>query len=148
MTDDLRRRLEEKSTEELLDIVRDRDEDAWRPEVFVIAESILRARGEEVPAAAPRGEAAVSEGEPVEVCALTDPSLLPIAKSLLEEAGIDYVVRNEETQNLFGWGQAIAGFNPVVGPPVIVVPSSRLDEARELLTPLTEGSAPVEGDGD
>jgi hypothetical protein len=84
----------------------------------------------------------------VEVCALPDPALIPVAKSLLDEAGIEYFIRDEASQNLFAWGQAIAGFNLVLGMPVIIVPAARLDEAQELLAPLLQlNGARPEGDG-
>lgn len=83
----------------------------------------------------------------MEVCALPDPALIPVAKSLLDEAGIEYFIRDEASQNL-ARGQAIAEFNPVIGPPVIIVPAARLDEAQELLAPLLQlNGAPPEGDG-
>jgi hypothetical protein len=83
--------------------------------------------------------------------ALTLPDLgsLTLAKSLLEDADIPYYVKNELTQNLFGWGQLNAGYNFIVGPPVLMVEASRLQEARELLEPLLQGpgaTAPATGD--
>lgn len=72
------------------------------------------------------------------VQALVLPNLgrLALAKSLLEQAEIRYFVRNERTQSLFGWGEMGAGYNLIVGPPVIMVEAARVDDARELLTPL------------
>ncbi len=148
MSSDLRSRLDQMTTEELLEILRTRDEESWRPEVFTLAESIVRERGvEEVPRPDAAGPDRTDADEPVEVCSLPNPALIPVAKSLLDAAEIEYFIQNEESQNLFAWGQAIAGFNPVLGPPVILVPATRLDEARELLTPLLqETGPPPEGD--
>ena len=148
MSSDLRSHFDEKSTEELLEILRVRDEVTWRPEVFSVVESIVRERGSEVPNPDPPAPHDTHAGEPVEVCALPDPALIPVAKSLLDEAGIEYFVRDEASQNLFAWGQAIAGFNPVLGPPVILVPAASLEEAQELLAPLLQesGSPPEDDD--
>ena len=44
MTDDLRARLEQLPTGELLAVLRDRDLDEWRPEAFPLVEAILRER--------------------------------------------------------------------------------------------------------
>jgi hypothetical protein len=43
--DEMRRQLNLLSAEELISIVRERDQDQWRPEVFDIARSILNERG-------------------------------------------------------------------------------------------------------
>jgi hypothetical protein len=64
-----------------------------------------------------------------------------VAKSLLEEAGVAFFIRNEVTQGLFGAGQ-LGGYNFITGPPVLMVDASRVDEARELLAPLMAGDAP------
>ena len=51
MTDDLRARLEQLPTGELLAVLRDRDLDEWRPEAFPLVEAILRERHVDVAAA-------------------------------------------------------------------------------------------------
>lgn len=51
--DELRRRLDGKTTEELVALLRDHDTEEWRPEVFPLAESILRSRGVEPPPPGP-----------------------------------------------------------------------------------------------
>lgn len=85
------------------------------------------------------------EGEPVPCVTLYDVGLLPLIKSLLDAAGIRYFVKHETIQNFLSWG-AIFGFNPVAGPPVVMVEASREDEARELLRPILERSVPGEPD--
>ena len=77
----------------------------------------------------------------VKALELSDPGLLALAKSLLEQAEIPYFVRGERAQHLIGWGQLGTGFNIVVGPAAIVVEASRLEDARELLTPLAHAPA-------
>lgn len=139
MSSEMRDRFDSKATEELIEILRARDEETWRPEVFPMVESILRDRGVEPPPPDVHVPDETEPGEPVALCALTDPALIPVAKSLLEDAGIEYFIRDEGGQNLFAWGQAIAGFNPVLGPPVVFVPAPRLEEAREVLSELLRG---------
>lgn len=79
-------------------------------------------------------ETAVSEIEPLSVClTVTDASLLPHIKAVLDAAGVRYLVKNEGVQHLFGWGTAVFGFNPITGPPVVMVETSELDRARALL---------------
>ena len=77
---------------------------------------------------------------------LPDPAALAVARSLLEEAGVDFFIKNEETQGLFGSGQLGTGYNVITGPPALMVDSSRVDEVRELLAPLLKPIAP-EGEG-
>ena len=51
MTDDMRARLEQLATGELLRVLQDRDLDEWRPEAFPLIEAILAERHVDVPAA-------------------------------------------------------------------------------------------------
>jgi len=148
--DELRSRLEAMATADLVEALKRWDLNEWRPEVFPIVESILRARGVDVAAlkaSAERDRAAAREDDRtfVRVMELPDPGALAIAKSLLQEAGVDFFIKNEETQALFGWGQLGTGYNVITGPPVVMVDSSRLDEVRELLAPLLK---PVEPEGE
>ncbi len=64
------------------------------------------------------------------------PSILVVAKSLLEGAGLRFFVRNERVQSLFGWGEMGTGYNFITGPPVLMVEAARVEEARKLLEPL------------
>lgn len=62
----LAKEFEQRTTEELISILRNRDEDEWRPEVFEIVASVLRDRGispDEVVAMGPEGVDVV-ESEP------------------------------------------------------------------------------------
>jgi hypothetical protein len=140
---DLRSRLDALPTEALVEVLKGRDPDEWRPEVFPIVESILEGRGVDVAAlnaAAERERAAAREDpRPFEpAMELPDPAILAVAKSLLEEAGVRFFIKNEGTQSLFGGGQLGTGYNLFTGPPVLMVEPSRVDEARELLHPLLE----------
>jgi len=51
LTDELRARLEQLPTGELLAILRDHDLEEWRPDAFPLVEAILREREVDVPAA-------------------------------------------------------------------------------------------------
>jgi putative signal transducing protein len=146
----LRDRLDAMTTAKLVDIVKRHELDEWRPEVFPIVESILEGRGVDVvalKAQAERDAAVASEDPPafLRVMDLADPAILAVARSLLEEAGVPFFIRNEGTQNLFGGGQLGTGYNVFTGPPVLMVEPSRLDEVRELLEPLLTEGEPAPG---
>jgi hypothetical protein len=73
--------------------------------------------------------------ELVPVFRTVDAGLVALAKSLLEGEGIEYMVRGEGLQDLFGWGR-FAGFNPIVGPVEFVVRSDDAPRVRALLRDL------------
>jgi len=158
MSDDLRLRLDQMTTAELLEVLRVHDLKEWRPEVFPLVESILRGRGVDVAGALaqPPGRndllgaadtAPESSPDFVKVADLPNPAALAMAKSLLEESGLRFFIKNEGTQGLFGLG-AIGGYNLIIGPPVVMVEASRSEEARELLEPLLAANAPNPGEGE
>ena len=147
MTDDFRRHLDLMATEDLVAILRDHDLDEWRPEVFPIVESILQERGVDVAVvtASPlnrEGPEGVNEKCPedasdlIEIADIHDPAMLPVVASVLEQAGIEFFIRNEKTQNLFGLGQIGGGYNLITGAPTLLVAASKLQEAKDLLEPL------------
>ena len=62
---ELRAHFEQQSTEELASILRNRDEDKWRPDVFEVVAEVLKARGEspeEIPALGPQPQEQQLEG--------------------------------------------------------------------------------------
>ncbi|MCE5252092.1 DUF2007 domain-containing protein [bacterium] len=67
------------------------------------------------------------------VFSTANPVLIAMAKSILQDAGIQYTVKGENLQNLFGYGLIGIGFNPVTGVVEIQVDVPDYDEARELL---------------
>ena len=73
---------------------------------------------------------------PVTVLSTGDPALLAVAKSLLEEADIEFFAKGEAVQDLVGGGR-LGGFNPAVGPVELQVAPEHADEARALLRDLT-----------
>jgi Putative prokaryotic signal transducing protein len=66
-----------------------------------------------------------------------DQGRIVLAKSLLESEGIDYLVRGEGVQDLFGLGRLAIGFSNVVGPAEFLVRKADHDRARELLRDLS-----------
>jgi hypothetical protein len=61
---------------------------------------------------------------------------LALARCILDDAGIAYVVRNELVQSLWGWGLLGVGYNFITGPVEILVSRENLGVARELLAQL------------
>jgi hypothetical protein len=59
-----------------------------------------------------------------------DPGLVPLVKSILEDAGIDYYVAGEVMRNVFGWGLPGAYG---VGPAEFRVREEDATRAREVL---------------
>lgn len=64
-----------------------------------------------------------------------DAGLIPLAKSLLEGEGIEYVVRGENLQDLFGAGR-LGGYNYITGPAEFLVHPQDAARARILLDGL------------
>lgn len=71
---------------------------------------------------------------------------ITFAKSLLDDAGIKFFIKNEGLQNLFGAGQIGTGYNPIIGVPEIQVFQSDVDDAKELLNDIEEGTLSEIGD--
>ncbi|HET7217693.1 MAG TPA: DUF2007 domain-containing protein [Vicinamibacterales bacterium] len=81
--------------------------------------------------------------ELVSVFATPDQGRIVLAKSLLESEQIDYMVRGEGVQDLFAWGRALTGFNPVVGSVEFIVRAEDAGRARDLLRSLDEYTKPL-----
>jgi hypothetical protein len=84
-------------------------------------------------------------GDVVTVLETGSQSLVAVARSILDGAGIPYIARNDRLQNLFGWGSIGTGFNVAMGVVRLQVPPEREREARALLTELPE---PLADEGD
>jgi hypothetical protein len=76
--------------------------------------------------------------EQVTVLETSDPGIIMVAKSLLEEARIRYYAKNEVSQHLFGGGTFGTGFNPLTGPTQLQVSKNNFEEALALLKDLLE----------
>ena len=59
-----------------------------------------------------------------------------VARSLLDAEGIEYLIRGDGLQDLFGVGRLALGFNNIVGPAEFVVRREDEARARELLREL------------
>lgn len=106
-TETLRIELEQKSSDELISILRNRDEEEWRPEAFAIVADILRGRGvspEEVAAMGPEGYDAVESAPTVTIGRFFSPAEAHALRMALEEAGIEAWVADEAGGTSFGVG--------------------------------------------
>jgi hypothetical protein len=77
--------------------------------------------------------------ELVPVFATGDMALIAVAKSLLDAEQIDYFVKGETLQNLFGLGSA-TGYSFAMGPAEFWVRAEDKARAGELLRGLTSSS--------
>lgn len=80
--------------------------------------------------------------ELVKVFETGEASLIPVVKSLLDDAGIDFSTRGEPIQDLFGWGRFGTGLNYVVGPVEFLVREEEASDAAELLSHMADPLAP------
>jgi hypothetical protein len=72
----------------------------------------------------------------VKVFATGDAGLIGLVKSLLESEGVDYLLRGDGLQDLFGFGR-VTSFNYIVGPAEFWVRQADGDRARDLLKDLS-----------
>jgi hypothetical protein len=80
----------------------------------------------------------------VTVFATGNHAVIALAKSILDDAGINYYAKNERSEDLIGIGVVGTGYNPVIGPIELQVLEENVREAKELLKDLSEGQ--VEGE--
>lgn len=106
MRDDLKAQMDERTTEDLVSILRERDEEEWRPEVFAIVAAILSNRGVQgVPQGVGRGGSVnVVEDQPLAtVTTYFSPAEAHAARSALESAGIEAWVTDESIGSTYGF---------------------------------------------
>lgn len=72
--------------------------------------------------------------------------VIAVAKSILDEAEIKYLVKGEGLQNLFGVGVMGTGFNLITGPIEIQVLPQDAETAQELLKDVEESEETGEED--
>ena len=75
----------------------------------------------------------------VTVFATGNHGIIALAKSMLDDAGIQYYAKNERTEDLIGIGVIGTGYNPIIGPVELQVIESDAEEAKKLLEELSEG---------
>ena len=73
--------------------------------------------------------------------------LIAVAKSMLDEAEIKYLIKNEGVQDLVGLGVFGTGFNPLTGPIQIQVLPEDETYAKALLKDV-EASEEVDGESE
>jgi Putative prokaryotic signal transducing protein len=69
-------------------------------------------------------------------------ALVPVIESVLRGAGIQFLVKSERVQDLFGWGRIGLGYNAIVGPVQIQVTTDDLEAAQELLKEIENSETP------
>jgi hypothetical protein len=105
--DELVRQLEQLSTEELVSILRNRDEDEWRPQVFDVVSSILAARGvapSDVSAMGPEATEVAESAPTVTVARFFNAAEAHASRMALEEAGLAAWVVDEAVGTMWGVG--------------------------------------------
>src|SRR5213593_2266573 len=104
---EIRRELERRSTEELVSILRNRDEEEWRPGVFEIVASILATRGlspTEVVALGPEGADVVESQQLVTIGRYFTAFEAHSYRTALEAAGLPAWVNDEAAGAMYGMG--------------------------------------------
>jgi hypothetical protein len=77
----------------------------------------------------------------ITVLATGDSGLIAIAKSLLQSAGIAFLVRGEAGQDLFGVGRMFGSYNFITGPIEMQVRAEDAEDARLVLEDLLENQS-------
>ena len=75
-----------------------------------------------------------------------DPTIVGLKKSILEEAGIDCFIQNENTSATFGAGMLGLIQSPVFDPTLCIVDDSRYGDAMALLNAAAEAPLVVRAD--
>ncbi len=99
--------MERRTTGELISILRNHDEQEWRPEAFTAAAAALVSRGvspAEVEAMGPEGVDVVESAPTITLETLTSPSEAQLLRMALEEAGIEAWVTDETLGSMYGVG--------------------------------------------
>lgn len=71
------------------------------------------------------------------VYATSNPAIVALVKSLLDDAGIEYLAKGDAIQDLVGWGRFL-GFNNPVAPFEFLVASEDAPAARDILARLED----------
>jgi hypothetical protein len=106
-TESLREQFEGRSTEDLISILRNRNEDEWRPEVFEVVAAVLKDRGrspDEVIALGPESHEAMESEPPITLATFFSPAEAHGSRNALEQAGIGAWVADEAAGTMYGVG--------------------------------------------
>lgn len=107
LVDKIRQAMEERTSEELISILRNHDEEEWRPEAFEAVALVLEARGispEEIASLGPEGSDVVESEPTVTVGNFFSPAEAHVSRLALEEAGIRAWVVDELGGTIYGVG--------------------------------------------
>jgi len=139
--DGIQKDLEQRSTEELISILRNRDGNEWRPEAFAVVALVLKSRGVSV------GEVVAMGAEPVAIDVVESEPTVTIAnffnpveahgsRMALEEAGIPAWVADEASGTMYAAGVGAR----------LQVRRNDVDAAREVLAlaAVPSGAVPPE----
>ncbi len=85
----------------------------------------------------PRAEKPDPEMELVGVIAVTAESDIVMVESLLQDAGIPYMARGEQIQDLFGLGRLVT-VNPILEPVEFLVGAADFEAARTVLAEMSD----------
>jgi hypothetical protein len=108
--DELKASLEARSTDDLTSILEGRDEEEWRPEVFGLVESILKARGAGIPVGAKThsySEDVIEDRPLVTVGKYFSSVEAHAGRSILESAGLEAWVADETLGSIYGVGVGV-----------------------------------------
>jgi hypothetical protein len=134
MEADLQVRLRARDTGELVEILRSRDETAWRPEVFPLVEAILRERGVDVAAIEAAGPPGTDEIEFVDletVASFRTQVEASLCRMSLAQTGIEVWL---STENLAGISPPLAFATGVD----VLVRAEDAESARDFLAGLED----------
>jgi hypothetical protein len=134
----LQRELEQRTTDELVSILRNRDEQEWRPQVFEVVAAILQARGvppDEVRALGPEGIEVIESDPTATVARFFSVAQAQVQRAALEGAGVSAWVIDEEGGTIY----------PGIGAR-LQVREGDAERARELLSgePVSAEDLPTE----
>ena len=93
------------------------------------------------------GPEGVPQTRLVKVFETGNAALVPLIESVLADAGIEFMVKGDRLQDLFGWGRFGTNYSLVVGTVQFYVVEEDEAEARQVLETLASEAPPVEGDG-
>ena len=105
-----------------------------------LVDSLPEPEPEPAPAPAPEIFPQSQLDDPVCVFRSGHQGRVAIAKSILQSADVPFVVLNEGTQNLVGWGSFPAGFNIALGGVEIFVSRADEEDARAMVGDLEDSS--------
>jgi hypothetical protein len=101
----LQEELGQRSTEELISILRNRDEEEWQPEVFAVVAALLKERGvspDDVAALGPEPVEQVESAPTVTIATFFNAAEAHASRMALEDAGIQAWVADEAGGTLYG----------------------------------------------